>query len=301
MRWIKKGLIFCPDKDYDWMLSHATNPVVEPLADSLFRVYFSCRDSNNRSYVGFFDFDILDHSRILRLANQPVVQPGKAGLFDDSGISMGCLVVINGKKYLYYLGWNLGVTVPWRNSIGLAIGGEHDLVFRKYSRAPIVDRNDVDPFSISYPWVIRDGSTWKMWYGSNLSWGATEYDMAHVIKYAESSDGIHWDRSGVVAIPLRSPEEYAISRPCVLKEQGIYKMWYSYRGASYRIGYAESADGIHWERKDAKVGIDVSESGWDAAMIEYAVVFDHAGDRYMLYNGDRYGKTGIGLAVLDTS
>ena len=36
-------------------------------------------------------------------------------------LTMACLVPVFGKLYLYYLGWNLGVTVPWRNSIGLAM------------------------------------------------------------------------------------------------------------------------------------------------------------------------------------
>ena len=119
------------------------------------------------------------------------------------------------------------------------------------------------------------------------------------IKCAESNDGIRWEKSGVVCIDFESRDEYAISRPCVLKEDGIYKMWYSYRGKTYRIGYAESKDGLQWERKDAEVGINVSESGWDSEMIEYPFVFDHNGKRYMLYNGNGYGKTGIGLAVLN--
>jgi predicted GH43/DUF377 family glycosyl hydrolase len=75
-------------------------------------------------------------------------------------------------------------------------------------------------------------------------------------------------------------------------------MWYSYRGESYRIGYAESEDGIHFNRMDEKVGIDVSETGWDSEMICYPHVFEHNGEKYMLYNGNGYGKTGIGLAVL---
>ena len=92
-----------------------------------------------------------------------------------------------------------------------------------------------------------------------------------------------------------------MSRPCVLKENGLYKMWYSYRGQSYRIGYAESKDGFEWTRMDADVGIDVSESGWDSEMIEYPFVFDQNGERFMLYNGNSYGKTGIGLARLEHS
>jgi hypothetical protein len=138
-----------------------------------------------------------------------------------------------------------------------------------------------------------------MWYGSNLGWGPDQADMAHVIKYAESRDGIHWDRKGLIAVGLKSKEEYALSKPFILKENGVYKMWYSHRGKTYRIGYAESADGLQWERMDEKVGIDVSESGWDSEMMEYACLFDVNGERYMLYNGNGYGKTGFGLAVLE--
>ncbi len=76
-------------------------------------------------------------------------------------------------------------------------------------------------------------------------------------------------------------------------------MWYSYKGANYRIGYAESDDGLVWRRLDSQVGIDVSSSGWDSEMIEYAYVFEHGGTKYMLYNGNDYGRDGIGLAIAD--
>jgi hypothetical protein len=118
------------------------------------------------------------------------------------------------------------------------------------------------------------------------------------IKYAESEDGINWYRDKVVAIDYANDGEYAISRPSVIHDHECWRMWYSYRGQSYRIGYAESADGIHWKRLDSQVGIDVSTTGWDSEMIEYPFVFDHKGQRYMFYNGNGYGKTGFGLAVL---
>jgi hypothetical protein len=75
-------------------------------------------------------------------------------------------------------------------------------------------------------------------------------------------------------------------------------MWYASRGTAYRIGYAESSDGRHWERRDGEAGIDVSDSGWDSEMLAYPCVFDHRGQRYMLYNGNGFGQTGIGLAIL---
>jgi len=300
MKWKKLGVLFCPESNYDWMWSHSSNPVVEALEDSLYRIYFSCRDKANRSSIGYFEFDIRYPEKLLFLSKNPLVSPGRPGLFDDSGASMGSLVSFGTKKYLYYTGWNLSVLVPWRNSIGLSVSNGKKLEFIKYSVAPVIDRSEIDPYSVSYPWVIYDENIWKMWYGSNLHWGENHQDMEHVIKYAQSIDGIHWDRKGDIAIPLQLPGEWGVSKPCVLKENGIYRMWYSSRrGDTYRIGYAESSDGIRFIRKDDVVGIDVSRSDWDSQMIEYPCVFDHNNQRYMLYNGNGYGRTGVGWAVLE--
>ena len=90
-----------------------------------------------------------------------------------------------------------------------------------------------------------------------------------------------------------------MSKPCVIRDDAFYRMWFSCRGDTYRIGYAESEDGVSWERMDERAGIDVSSSGWDSESIEYPCVFDHKGRRFMLYNGNNYGLTGFGLAILD--
>ena len=74
-------------------------------------------------------------------------------------------------------------------------------------------------------------------------------------------------------------------------------MWYSFRGDFYKIGYAESDNGIEWNRQDADAGIDTSDYGWDSEMIEYPYIFECIGNRYMLYNGNGYGKSGIGIAI----
>jgi len=85
-------------------------------------------------------------------------------------------------------------------------------------------------------------------------------------------------------------------------------MLYSYRSIDsyrtdpkqgYRLGYAESLDGIHWIRKDNEVGIARSKEGWDSEMIEYCHVFRHDDKIYLFYNGNGFGKSGFGYAVLD--
>ena len=79
-------------------------------------------------------------------------------------------------------------------------------------------------------------------------------------------------------------------------------MWFSYRsgtGETYRIGHAKSSDGYTWSTNYSKPDIDVSLAGWDSEMICYPFVFLYEQEVYMLYNGNSYGKTGIGLAKLD--
>jgi hypothetical protein len=174
--------------------------------------------------------------------------------------------------------------------------------FEKISLAPILDRSNEDPFSISYPSIVKSGNVFKMWYGSNLSWGKNQEDMKHVIKYAESLNLIGWNRTNQIHIPLIHTNEYAISKPWVIFEDGSFQMWYSFRGIAevntYRIGYADSEDGFNWTRKDNLAGISVSFDGWDSEMICYPSVFELKGNTYMLYNGNGYGKTGFGIAKL---
>jgi hypothetical protein len=310
LKWRKLGCIFCPQGNYPWMMSHAANPVAAPREDGRVRVYFSCRDRHKRSSVGFVDLDMAQPTRVYHLSAEPVLLPGEPGTFDDSGISIGCVVPDDaGESLLYYLGWNLGHPTPWRTCIGLARLYDGDRRAVRYSLAPLVDRAAVDPLSLSYPWVLREGGRWRMWYGSHLTWGDNPPEsMVHVLKHAESRDGLTWQRDGRVVLGQewlghthsRLPgAAHAFARPCVLRDGDGYKMWYSYRGQSYRIGYAISADGLNWRRRDEEVGIDVSASGWDSAMIDYPCVFDHRGSRYLFYCGNGYGQTGFGIAVLE--
>jgi hypothetical protein len=299
VKWHKLGLVFAPDGRQPWMRSHAANPIPEWRGDDRFRIYFSTRDDRNRSSIGFVEIDIRDPQRLLRVSDEPVLGPGELAMFDDSGVSIGCIASIGGARYLYYMGWHLTVTVPWQNALGLAVSESPNAPFRRISRFPIVELTEADPYTISYPWVMEEDGLFRMWYGSNVAWGPRKEDMRHLIKYAESRDGIHWERPDVTCIGFDSPDEYAICKPCVVKDGGRYRMWFCARGAAYRVRYAESEDGIAWNRMDEPGAIDVSLEGWDAEMIEYPCVFDHKGVRYMLYAGNGFGRTGFGLAQLD--
>lgn len=300
VRWSKRGLVLPAPLPVSWARSHAALPVVVPLSDGRVRVYFSSRDADGRSLIGRAELDLERPAETLSLHTEPVLGLGPLGAFDDSGVTTSCLVEDAGHQYLYYSGWSRGATVPFTLFVGCAVSEDGGETFERVSLAPILERNAIDPFLTASPWVLVDEGRWRMWYVSGTEWRIVAGTPRHRyhIKYAESRDGVTWERDGTVCIDFRDDTEYAISRPCVVRDGDRYRMWFAARGDAYRIGCAESLDGVRWERRDAEAGIEPSESGWDSEMQAYPVVFDHAGERYLLYNGNGYGLTGIGCAVL---
>lgn len=274
-------------------------PVAEPRGGNVYRVYFSGRDGENRSHVGYAEIDVTRPHEVLRYSDRAVLGLGALGCFDDNGVTPSWIVDAGGRKYLYYIGWNKGSTVRMHLCAGLAVSEDGGETFTRVRRVPILDRTDIEPYTLNTaPCVLREGGRWRMWYVSAVEWVNRDLPRYN-IRHAESADGINWLRDGTVSLDFATPEENAFARPCVRKEGDRYRMWFSYKGESYRIGYAESADGIVWERHDDAAGLGVSETGFDSEMIEYSYVFEHAGTKYMLYNGNDYGREGIGLAVAD--
>lgn len=309
-QWKKRGLIFTADGQYPWMMSHAQVPLVEELSPDVLRIYFGTRDQMNRTLTTYIEVQADDPSKVLYVHERPVLELGELGSFDDSGVMPSWMVTRDGVKWLYYIGWNVGTTVPYRNSIGIAVsrdGGKH---FTRLYEGPILDRTKTEPHFCATPCVLIEGDLWRMWYLSCVRWEMYKglAEPYYHIKYAESKDGITWDKRGTVAIDFKTPAEGGIVRPCVIRDGSVYQMWYSYRDGrdfrtskdhSYRIGYAESRDGIAWTRQDERAGIDVSARGWDSEMLAYPYVHRRSnGDLYLFYNGNGFGRSGFGFATL---
>ncbi len=301
MKWEKLGRIYDPKKDssvFKGKMSHGANPVPLLLHDDVYRIFFNVRDEQSRSYLTYLDYDIVKRV-IVSFPGKLLLSPGVQGTFDDCGCSLGSILDLGDKCYFYYLGWNIPRNLPFMNSIGMAVYDKDSDSCTKISRGPIMGRCDVDPFSISYPFVMKKDNVYQMWYGANLDWRDTtldKYNFLYGLKYASSQDGIHFQREGIICIQGDGVIDSVFARPTVLYEDGIYRMWYTYRGEQYRIGYAESEDGIAWTRKDSEAGIEPSGSEWEDGEISYPMVFRHKGTLYMLHCGKRYGLTGFGLA-----
>jgi hypothetical protein len=301
--WRRLERIYEPRPLGDWCASHAAYPTPLIGEGGVVRVFFSVRDKSNRSHLASVDFVIDDTgARAVSAVRGPLLSPGPRGAFDSDGVTVTCLVSGGNALYAFYLGWSRGYSVPFTNFIGVAIADPDGKKFERHFMAPVVGRSEADPFTVGYPWVLRDGDNWRMWYGSHQAWGPQGLEMFHVLKTASSRDGFRWVPDSKVALPLAGesdPAEFAVSRPCVLRNRTGFAMWYARRNPSYQIGFAFSNDGEAWTRTDDAVVFSGQRGFWESREQTYPCVFEHCGRQYMLYNGDGYGKTGFGLAILD--
>lgn len=301
-RWRRLGRLPLDVSRASWASSHTALPVVDPAGDGSWRVYVSLRDADGRARIGRTRLTLPPAPSLAPLEADPVLDLGPLGAFDDNGVTSSCIVSVAERQYLYYTGWARGVTVPFYLSAGLAVS-ENGGPFRRLSLAPLLDRSPADPYLTASPFVRVDKGGWRMWYVSGTEWRATDSGPRHYynIRYAESDDGVAWRRDGRICLDYANDAEYALARPWVTREKDGYRMWYAFRGERYRIGYAESIDGINWSRRDEVAGLNPEGNDWESEMVEYPCVFDANGRRYMLYNGNGYGRTGIGLAVWETA
>ncbi|HEX8643925.1 MAG TPA: hypothetical protein VF702_08435 [Allosphingosinicella sp.] len=307
VKWEKKGLIYRPAGDRPWSRSHAQLPIVDASREDRWRIYYATRDEGGRATISYVEVEAGRPENVLYEHDRPLLPYGPLGAFDESGI-MPVAFVAQGRHNLFYAGWSLRTTVPYQNAIGLAVSDDCGASFRKIGEGPLFGLLPHEPFFTGTIAVLVEDGLWRAWYQSCTKWeeiaGAPE--PFYHIKYAESDDGVAWRREGRVAIDYAGPSEGGISSATVLKTSGGYAMWYSYRGATgyrgagagaYRIGFAESSDGLSWTRRDAQAGIDVSPSGWDSDMIAYPQVLRYGESLFLFYNGNGFGRAGFGYAT----
>lgn len=302
MNWRKLGRVYCPDGARDWARSYALIPTVEPIGDDRLRIYYASVDDQRFGRVGVLEVDAADPTRVLYDQPNPVLDLGELGCFDDSGVNPAALVETALGTTLYYIGWQRCERVPYTLFAGAALR-QPDGSFCRVKRAPVLERTDREPFIRSAVTVVREADGYRCWYVSAHRWtevNGRQYP-EYVIRQTESSDGFAWSEESKLSIDFESPDEFGFGRPWVLKDPDRYRMWYSIRSRTepYRLGYAESPDGIVWTRMDHCMNLKRSAEGWDSQMICYPCVVDAAGKRYLFYNGNGHGSTGFGVAVLE--
>jgi hypothetical protein len=304
MKWKKLGLVYrSADYTRDWSAGSALTPTPIIHVDGHIRVYAGFRDGAGVSRIGYVDLDADDPTRVLKVSKKPVLDIGRDGCFDDSGVILGDVIRAEQKLYMFYVGFQLVAKAKFLAFSGVAVSEDEGETFTRISEAPVIGRAPAQTTIGAIHSAHYENGLWRLWYARGDGWeliDGTPYPQ-YEICYVETRDLLAIPRQGTLCIPPAHPE-YRIGRPRVYKDMdgSPYTIYYTrgtVDGEYYFPGKAVSEDGLEWIRKDSEFELSLSDSGWDSIHLCYPVFITANGKEYVFYNGNHMGVDGFGCAV----
>jgi predicted GH43/DUF377 family glycosyl hydrolase len=230
----------------------------------------------------------------IRYASNPILSQGAVGSWESTCIYTHCIINDSGIFKMWYGG---STKAYMDEKIGYATSNDGKS-WTKYAGNPVMGNGSFgswDGASIGSMCVIKDDSTYKMWYyGNNGTVGR--------IGYATSDDGINWTKyagNPVMGIGAGGAwDSNEIGPNCVIKDNDEYKMWYGgSEGNHSQVGYANSSDGINWTRYANNPVLKIGASGaWDDDNVGYFCAVNVSGMFHGWFGGDSGTYWGIGYA-----
>lgn len=246
----------------------------------------------------------------------PILVPGPSGTWDRGGVVASSVIQDGDTLKMWYSGLP-SLSNPAAFAIGYAWSTD-GVNWTKHANNPVMtDRpGEWDAPGVAIPIVIKDGDTYRMWYGA----GGCPDDMS--LGYATSTDGLTWERLPAPVMERGPAGEWNVdflSPGSVIKEDGLFKMWFfsgtgsvcnnNTPGTRGSTGYATSPDGITWTLYDDPATTDlpyqfsdpVLEPGpsgtWDSIHAISSHVLPTATGYELWYSGRSGAEQDIGYAT----
>jgi hypothetical protein len=304
MKWKKLGRIYCPDGSLPWAKNSFLTPTPILWSENVIRVYGAVRDEKGRGRIIFIDLQADNPVRVLRVSPAPVLDLGAPGMFDDNGVILGDVIATPSEWRMYYVGFQLVHGVKFLAYSGLAVSRDQGETFERARQTPILDRSPDSTFFRAIHSVDFDGRSWRMWLGAGSAFVDIEgvpYPSYHMA-WVDSPDGLTFSSPDVrVHIDLGS-DVYRVGRPRFCRYQDQSYLFYTYGtlDKGYHSGVAVTTDEPNTFKPLSVTGLAPSGSGWDGNSVCYPAPFAWKNKWYVFYNGNEYGKTGFGVAELES-
>ncbi len=266
------------------------------------RIYLGCWDANGISRIGYIDVEAGNPQQVVGVSDRPLLDIGDDGCFDENGVFPAHASKVGGCVYLYYTGFQLGHKVPHYNFGGLAVSEDGGNSFRRWGRAPVLDRTEEGLCVRAGQSVFVEDGNFHTCYSAGSEWaqvGGKQRPVYHVY-YQSSPDGVTYRPNGRRIVECDPDEEHGLGRPQLIRLGARYYVFYTRRklDMKYSYGYAVSEDFLTWKRLDDEPVVEHSESGFDSEMVYFPSVVDAGNDVFMFYSGNGFGRDGLGCARL---
>jgi hypothetical protein len=277
---IKKGLIYngC----------HCQLPTIDE-TEKFLNIYVGDRNEKNKSFIRQIKLDKNNLNKILDISEN--IFEISLQEFDSDGQMPSEIVKHNNNKFLFYTGWHINGS-KYHHSICMAKMENNKWI--KHNK-PIIEPNEKNNFLNSSPKIIKNNNYFMMYFISGEDAGDwTCYGPQYKIWIAFSNDCINWTKEKI-NFPRKELEIF--SRPFVFQREGLFHMLYTWmilgKIKNYKIGYANSEDGLNWIRVNNNI-LEQPSYEWD----NESVAFPYIWRNYVFYSGNKFGKSGFGYAEI---
>jgi hypothetical protein len=295
MKFEKIAFIPTPIGYKDWIVSHSACPTPIIIKDKV-RVLCGFYDNKGISRIGYIDIDINKPNNIIRVSDKPYLDIGRPGTFDDNGVLPSCILNSDGKYYLYYCGFQLVDKIRYLIFSSIAINGV------RVSESPAFNRDRNSIFVKSAPFVILGKDRYMMDYYYISSNEIIDINGKLTPKYnirkANMLSPDYPDDESVLSINFKDDSEFGIGKPCAIEYKDKTHLFYCTRSINkgYSLGYAISGNYGHFTRHDDEIEKSISRDNFDSEEQAFPYVIKIGLEYYMFYNGNNFGKDGIGIA-----
>lgn len=236
------------------------------------------------------DFDITSDTTTNITLDEIV--PGKWNLKINASDGYGTILYSGETEIDVQSGSTTDVAISLKaiGKLTISVGWETNNYVTDYPGNPILTKNNNGTtYGPYFGRVLYDENIFKMWYAN--SYGSDKY----TVGYAESNDGFTWNIiNGSVLKPGDSGswDSYGVHPGAVIKEDGVYKMYYCGEDTPNdvtrkRIGLAISYDGKEWYKSSDTTMKKINIYGYTTDIIKI-------NNTYYLYYGN---STVIGVAT----
>jgi hypothetical protein len=298
--WHKFGLVYNTTMNPNWGESHALVPSPVVLSELKVRIYCSFIDSQFRGRIGFADIEVIkDTPQVVEVGKVPTLDLGESGSFSQYGVGLGTFWPNEVGGDLYFVGFDRPAGFKFKAFSGKAIYDEASMTYKHSSQGAVFGPECGGATIVGVHDIFQNGDS--MHALVSIGSGFQIIDGKEFPKYqVHLASGKDLESLAISPQPIISAEYpvYRIGRPRIYQTSKGFEILVTAGdlAGNYLPRVFYSKDLQDWREGSCESFTRSTLLNFDDQHQCYLSRFSLSGDEYIVYNGNRMGINGFGIA-----